>query len=658
MGPLRQVFRFASIRFLIFASLSIAVSISGPVFADESSTLDSPPPDSARYHLPPVVVTAEREPVPLDHVPAEITVVGRDRLDRNQAPFAADELRLVPALDVRRSGTPGKLTDVRLRGADPRHTLILFDGIPLNGPWTGTFDFADVPAAGLGQIEVMGGPASSLYGSGAVGGVIHLLSPAGVNATGRARLRAAAEYGERSTLRQSLEGNWTDGRHEANGYASRLASDGEIARDGYEGLAGRVHGSTPLAGGRLRLSALATRGTKEVPYDFRFDMNDFLTHQVLDPNTEETDRVIAGGVAWSRPLHRGIAVEAEASGFSGSVDYENRADTTGGDFVDTHLDNARGIAALRLRAGNERRRVLLGAEYRDENVERDDDSRYGGFPSISTVDRGTHTRSLYAQAHAQSRRLIADAGLRLDDHSRYGAFGVPRIAVALPLPEAGLRLRGGYGRAFLAPTLTDLYYPFYGSETLRPERSRTWEGGADGRWLRGALSASVTWHTTRFRDLIQSNSYFVADNIGRARIEGSEASLRIAPSPRAAFGATTARLIGKNLDGGARLAKRPAWRGSVFADVAPVSWGTLSAALYWSDSMVDPFAFVDTDGRFRSGDTPAYTALDLGAAASLGRWIPAEARVRVGNALDRRYEEVKGFPAPGRWVTVGLAYAR
>ena len=74
--------------------------------------------------------------------------------------------------------------------------------------------------------------------------------------------------------------------------------------------------------------------------------------------------------------------------------------------------------------------------------------------------------------------------------------------------------------------------------------------------------------------------------------------------------------------------------------------------------MRDPFDFVDTEGRFLNGDTPGYASLDLGATASLARWIPAEARVRLTNALDRRYQEVKGYPAPGRRITVGIAYAR
>ena len=661
MGPLCRFIRFAALSLLAGMPLASphARAESAPPDSTAVSAAAAADADAPRYRLQPVVVTAERLPVPLDRTPADVTVIGRSKLARDQAPFLADELRDVPAVDVQRSGSHGKLTDVRLRGADPRHTLVLFDGIPLNGPWAGTFDFADLPGAGWGQVEVMGGPASSLYGSGAVGGVIQFLSPTSADDT---RLRAGAEYGERRTARQSLEWNGARGAGVAGAYASRLTSEGTGPRDAYTGLAARVHAIVPMGDDRLRFSGLFTRGTKEVPFDYRFDATDFTTHQVLDPNSDERDRVAAGRVAYAHAIGRRLTVESELSAFAGAIRYQNRPDTDAGDFVDVDLDNERAIAALRARVAAGPVGALIGAEYRAENVARDDDSQYGGFPSLSKVDQDVHTRSLYAQLHGEWPRLLVDAGVRVDDHSRYGATGVPRVAVGVPIAEAGLKLRAGYGRAFTAPTLSDLYYPFYGSETLRPERSRTWEAGADGSWLQGKVEAHATWHSTRFRDLIQSNSFFVADNIGRARIEGEEYRIAVTPWKRLTVGARAARLIAKRLDLPAgsdnRLPKRPRWRAGLSADVTAAAGVTLDAALRWVDSTVDPFNFTDPRGRLLTGDTPGHAALDLGVVALLARWVPAEARIRVMNALDRDYSEVKGYPAPGRTVMVGLAYTR
>lgn len=660
MGPLaRRISRFAPIMILGIGLILVSVEC---VRAEDAIPPDSTEaePAAPRYRLDPTVVTAERIPVLLSRVPSDVVVIDRARLTLDQPFLLSDALREVPGLDAQRAGNLGKLTDIRLRGADPRHTLVLFDGIPLNGPWIGSFDFADVPGTGFGQIEVMGGPASSLYGSGAVGGVIHLLSPSGPVDE---RFRAFAEYGEQETFRQSVEWRGTVGRGSVGAHVSRLSTEGLGPRDATEGHSGRLSADLPLGGDRLRLSGLFTHGRKELPFDFRYDVSDFRYHEVLDPNQKETDRIVAGSASYSRAIGGGLSLEGELSAFAGRIEFDNDPDGGTNDHVNADLDNTRGIASIRARATRGMAQAIFGAEYRGEHVDRVEDSEFGGFPSVTEVDREVNARALYAQAHlTPGDRLLFDAGIRLDDHSRYGATGVPRVALGIVVREAGVKLRGGYGRAFTAPTLSDLYYPNYGSETLRPERSRTWEAGADGAWLDGRVEAHATYHTTRFVDLIQSNSFFVADNIGRARIEGEEYSIRVAPHPRLSFRARAAHLVAKRLDtpegSDNRLAKRPKWRAGVAAEVVPVSGVTATAALRWVDSMIDGFNFVDTEGRYLSGDTPGYAALDLGAVVSVSRWFPAELRLKVGNVLDRPYSELKGFPARGRAFTAGVTFVR
>lgn len=660
MGPLaRRISRFAWIT-IVCITLGFAAAASARAedqIPPDTSEADLAPP---RYRLDPTVVTADRIPVLLSRVPSDVVVIGRGRLTLDQPFLMSDALREVPGLDAQRTGNLGKLTDVRLRGADPRHTLVLFDGIPLNGPWVGSFDFADVPGTGFGQVEVMGGPASSLYGSGAVGGVIHLLSPTGPVDE---RVRAFAEYGEQETFRQGVEWRGVAGGGSVGAHVSRLSTEGMGARDAYEGLSGRLNADLPLGSDRVRLTGIFTHGRKEIPFDFRYDASDFLYHEVLDPNQKETDRIVAGSASYSRAIGRGLSLEGELSAFAGRIEFDNDPDGATNDHVNADLDNTRGIASIRARATRGMAQAIFGAEYRGEQVDRLEDSEFGGFGSVTEVDRGVNTRALYAQAHlTPGDRVLFDAGIRLDDHSRYGATGVPRLALGIVVREVGVKFRGGYGRAFTAPTLSDLYYPGYGSETLRPERSRTWEAGADGAWLDGRVEAHATYHTTRFVDLIQSNSFYVADNIGRARIEGEEYSLRVAPHPRLAIRARAAHLFAKRLEtpegSDNRLTKRPKWRAGVAADVVPVSGVTATAALRWVDSMVDGFNFVDAEGRYLSGDTPGYAALDLGAVLSMSRWLPIELRLKVGNVLDRAYSEVKGFPARGRAFTAGVTFAR
>ena len=672
MGPLRRPSRRFVLGFLFCAvvvpitcvwSTGIARAADEQPSAESARSKPAPTPaepERPRYRLEPVVVTPDRLPIRLDRVPADVTVVTPQRLDLKRPLFLADALRDAPGVDVQRSGSTGKLTDVRLRGADPRHTLVLYDGIPLNGPWLGIFDFGDFMGAGRDQIEVFGGPASSLYGSGAVGGVIQIRSASDPDAPRRS---VFADYGEHATLRQGLIWDTPVGTSLASLSLTRLTSEGQVARDAYHGLNGQLHLGLPIGGDQLRVSALATQGTKQLPFDFLFDPADTTLgafgslREIRDPNNEERDRVLAGSVAYERPVGSRLALEGEVSGFAGQIENQNPPNppsTT--DYQRTHLDNTRGIASLRGRMNlPDGGAAVLGAEYREERVDRLDDSNSGGFGGVTEIDEGVHSRALYAQSHLEWRdRAQLEAGIRLEDHSRFGSYGVPRVSMGLSVPRTGVRLRGGYGRAFTAPTLTDLFYPGYGSPTLKPERSRTWEAGADGSWLEGRVAAHATWYTTRFRDLITSNSFFVADNIGRAWIEGEEYSVRVQPTSGVWVEGRAAHLRSENLATGGPLPKRPEWRAGGSLQAGPYRGVTALADFWWSASMLDPIVFIDANGRVLSGDTPERASLDLGVNASLARWIPADLRVRVDNALDRRYSDVKGFPVLGRSFRFGV----
>jgi vitamin B12 transporter len=661
MGPLTAFLRPVFIVLVVFFSLTASASaVARAENAAQDPSAAESGSDAPRYRLEPVVVTPARFPIRLDRVPSDVTVITPERLEKRRPLLLADALRLAPGVDVQRSGTPGKLTDVRLRGADPRHTLVLYDGIPLNGPWIGNFDFADFMGAGSNQVEIFGGPASSLYGSAAVGGVIQILTPLGADVPKRSIF---VEYGERATLRQGLTWQTPVGTTRAGISLTRLTSEGRGPRDVYSGVNGQLHLAVPIGQERLHVSALATQGDKELPFDFLFDPSDTTLspfgslRQVRDPNNHEKDRILAGSVAYERALGARVALEGEISGFAGQIENQNPPNppsTT--DYQRTHLDNSRGIASVRGKLNlTSWAQAVLGAEYRAESVDRLDDSNSGGFGGVTDVAEDIQSRSLYAQSHLEWReRVLLDTGIRLDDHSRYGAYGVPRVSLGFHLREAGLKLRGGFGRAFTAPTLTDLFYPGYGSPTLKPERSRTWEAGADGSWLEGRITAKATWYTTRFRDLIQSNSFFVADNVGSARIEGEEYAARFHASPRLSVEARAAHLLGKNLDTGARLAKRPQWRAGASVEAETAHGLVAVADFWWSASMLDPFVFVDADGRVLSGDTPERSSLDLGINASLARWAPVELRLRVENALDRQYADVKGFPTLGRAFRVGV----
>ncbi len=174
-----------------------------------------------------VVVTATRTGVAPEDVPATLTVVTREDIEASGARKIDDVLRLLPGVDVRRSlGFVQMSPTVSLRGMgdQPGRTLVMIDGIPANKADTGNFLWNRINVDDVERVEVVRGPASALYGSHAMGGVINIITRrptkrpetdfefrTGTLNTQEARLKTRGRTGN---LGYALTGNWL----ESDGY--------------------------------------------------------------------------------------------------------------------------------------------------------------------------------------------------------------------------------------------------------------------------------------------------------------------------------------------------------------------------------------------------------------------------------------------------------
>jgi vitamin B12 transporter len=202
--------------------------------------------------LPPLVVTPTKSPVPLDEVGSSITVITREEIEAQNFQTLPDLLNAVPGLHVVQGGPQGALTSVFTRGSNSNQTLVLLNGRPIGDPSAsnGAFNFAHLPLFNVEQVEVLRGPASALYGSKAIGGVINILTRQG---EGEPKFGAQVEVGTQNTLNSVANAN---GRLAGIGYdltLSRLATDGfsatadnltppgaTVEADGYRNLAGSL----------------------------------------------------------------------------------------------------------------------------------------------------------------------------------------------------------------------------------------------------------------------------------------------------------------------------------------------------------------------------------------------------------------------------------
>ena len=146
--------------------------------------------------LDPVVVTATKINTPRSSVVSTISVVEAEALRAQGVQRVADALRMIPGLSVTESGSFGSATSMFSRGGESDYLKVLIDGVAQNSPG-GAYDFADLTLTNVERVELVRGPASVLYGSDAMTGVLQVFTKKG---TGKPRLQAGVRGGTYGSL--------------------------------------------------------------------------------------------------------------------------------------------------------------------------------------------------------------------------------------------------------------------------------------------------------------------------------------------------------------------------------------------------------------------------------------------------------------------------
>ncbi len=573
-----------------------------------------------------VTVTATGEQTPVKDVPAAITVIGRHQIDDAQSATVGALLRRVPGLTVMQSGDAGSVTSVFTRGTNSNQTLVLFDGVRLNSPYFGGYDFSQLPTAGLARIEVVRGPYSALWGADAVGGVINLIP-----ARARAGLSGSVltEGGEDGWAR--FEGQLSYAGHGMDLFVSGFHRDGhgQLANSAFDLNQGLMDAGWSWGrGNRLGLVVQSIAGDTEIPF----------SGPVMTPRRHQSSSQTLAAVPLTWHVTPRWTLTATVSHVDRSFSFRDPDDAFGFTRSDTSPDTDQARIVSTHLVG--RHTLSWGGAWRQDTV--DDSSSFG----VNLDDRSVTTTSAFVQDLWRiTNRIRLLAGARWDDADRWGSQLSPRLGVGWAFAP-GWDAHASWGEAFRQPSVGELYFPYSGNPNLNPETSISWEAGiarSFGPRLRIELNAFRT-HLGNLIDFDYATYTFM--NVKTAKITGAELGAAWTLAPNLTVRAQTTWLDTRN-DAGHALLRRPRWAGSLTLSGRASSRLRidLTATILGNRSDIDPVTFARRSA-------PGFVTADV---ALAWRLAPStDLTLRVINLFDRRYQEVLGYPAPRQRVLGGI----
>ncbi|MEG3177130.1 TonB-dependent receptor [Sphingomonas sp. RB3P16] len=632
---------FVSILALIAATPALAQS--NPTLATTDDSGDA------------IIVTASRsgDGIAVKDLGASVTVLDDAALEQRQTRIVSDVLRDVPGLAVSRVGGVGGFTQVRVRGSESNHVLVLIDGIKASDPYFGEYDFGTLIADEAARIEVLRGQQSSLYGSDAIGGVIQYITLTGAEAPG---ITARAEGGSFGTASGGARVAGVAGDLDYAVSGSLYRTDGTpTARGGTRDIGSTSAGAsakltwTPST--TFKLTGVGRYShTDGLLNDTQTDPASPLFGTIVDtPGNRFTNRAVYGLVRAELTLADGRWTNA----LSGQI-----ADTTRKGYTAAGFDSGdtgrryKGTFESSFRFGPDSfRSRVTGAV----DVERETFQNTAPITAFAfNGERHTDNIGLVGQYDLLVHdRLSLGASIRRDLNTRFEDVTTWRAQGSYRF-DSGTRIRAAYGTGVKNPGYYELYgYSdgvYIGNPNLKPEKSKGWEVGAEQSLAGTKATVGVTYFDSRLQDEIFTTfpaPAFVATPANRttlSRQHGVELFVAATPIPQLRFDLAYTYLHAR--ENGAVEVRRP-------KHIASLNTTVFSADQRFSTTLTLRYNGRQTDVAFTDPSfvpvtvsLQEYVLVNLAAEYKLSKTVSVYGRIE--NLTDERYEEVFSYATAGR----------
>jgi vitamin B12 transporter len=662
------------------ASGHFQIKVLAPGFAEE--TIANPEREvTVRLRLATasetVVVSATRTPVPGEAAGADVSTLTGAQLTTMQPVAANDAVRFLPGAVINTAGQTGGLASLFVRGGESNYNKVIVDGVTINEPG-GTFDFGTLSLAQADRIEFVRGAQSTLYGSDAMTSVVQVWTQTGSTPIPELTLAGDGGNFETASGHGSLAG--ARGIFDYNVFGDQFNTNGFGVNDAYsDSLAGANVGAQLNRKAALRVRFRHSNSHTDLPGEWNFNAYDPLVP--ANGLTEPLVPLQPNPYAWSQLNSLLGSVELTVAAPSG---WQHRF--TGFDYLYRYSDMDPGDPARVDPLGDpidypshEVDRINRGGfEYQGDYSEKAwAHTTFGyrlenenGF--VGDLDYGAqnHGQRLNQDAYAQQQlilgRLGVIVGARFVHDSAFGNAGIPRVALTLQAFHgneifSGTRLRFSYSTGFKEPRLEETFNGLPGPDpynipnpALKPERVRAFEAGFQQEFFSSRYELNATYFNNLFLDQI---NYVTMNeppnypgeyvNVNKAFAQGAEVVLQAKLQPRLMLNTAYTYTSSEYLDNpapydpvydpGQPLLRRPKHSATEMLSYGGTRWGA-----NLSGSFVGRRADSDFYG-FGINHAAGYVLVAPSGWYALTSHVTTY--MTISNALDRRYNEVVGYPS-------------
>lgn len=662
---------------LLLGVLMICLSGQAALAEDVNNTLSD-------IDLGNIIVTTTRQDILLKEAPSKVTLISKDYIESTGQQTLDDVFRYIPGVTmVGSSAYQAMKRQITLRGVpDQSRTLIMVDGIPINSAWQGRVEWGIVPLNCIDKVEIIHGPISALYGSGAMGGVINIFTDMPEESS---QTIFNMQYGSLNSKTTQLFQSgklekfsyYLGGRFfETDGYiAERNPESYNVKRkrkdmSGLVKLGYELDPETNITVGIMHNDENICRGREY----FNIDDQENLGYLKYDNNKVDIQlkgKVYINDQNWGREFDKGP-----------NYNYLNMVED-----IDHRYIGTMGEANFALRENNV---FTVGIDYKQGDIHLRDE--YQTLQREAEANGAQQLVSVFCQDEARfsDERVIATLGVRGDYCKSYDGWCFDTGQVSPPSvsafsydydakkwtafsPKAGVvfhwqddtDIRMSFGRAFHAPDLKQLYLvlarpnkTIYGNSELDPETLYSWEAGLN-HIFNNNLTGSLNCYYSLGEDFIDTRTIgtkqFQYDNIEKVNISGVETELKYrinsvwGISLRYTFNRS---IIDEDITdpdlNGNYLSLQPQHQASTRLSYENPKVFNLSAILRYVGSM---YSDLENTGKLKG-----YYNFDIQLAKKLNKNI--EVMLNCDNIFDKEYSIANSadedLKAPGRIITGSL----